>query len=110
MYINYEELGQRIAKKRKSLGLKQTELAEQIGCGDKHISSIEKARGIPSIDIIMKICDVLGTTPNYLLLDNIERNDKTEENLIRKIKILSKSKYTIEKLSSLLDWAIDNDL
>ncbi|MDR1627185.1 MAG: helix-turn-helix domain-containing protein [Oscillospiraceae bacterium] len=102
-------MGERIAKRRRSLGLKQVQANEMMERSDKYLSNIEKASSIPSIDVLMKICEVLDTTPDYLLLGTIQGEEKIEENIIQKIKILAKQKGKIEKLSSFLDWAIEND-
>ena len=77
MYVDYKEVGRRIAKKRKELGLKQSEVNEMAGLSDKYLSNIERASSIPSIDVLMKLCDVLGTTPDYLLLGTTA--DKSSE-------------------------------
>ena len=68
MYTDYKELGKRIARRRKQLGLKQSEVNEMAGLSDKYLSNIERAVSIPSIDVLMKLCDVLKTTPDHLLL------------------------------------------
>ena len=59
MYVDYKELGKRIAARRKALGLKQYQVNEMAELSDKYLSNIETARSIPSIDVLMKICDAL---------------------------------------------------
>lgn len=68
MYVDYKEVGRRIALRRKSLGLKQNIVNEMAGLSDKYLSNIETARSIPSIDVLMRICNALDTTPDYILL------------------------------------------
>ncbi|MBQ9482790.1 MAG: helix-turn-helix transcriptional regulator [Ruminiclostridium sp.] len=68
MYTDYKEFGKRIAKRRRQLGLSQTKVNEMAGLSDKYLSNIERAVSIPSIDVLMKICAVLKTTPDELLL------------------------------------------
>ncbi|MBR1810278.1 MAG: helix-turn-helix transcriptional regulator [Clostridia bacterium] len=68
MYVNYKEVGRRIAERRRELGLKQFEVNEMAGLSDKYLSNIERASSVPSIDVLMKLCDVLKTTPDHLLL------------------------------------------
>nr|MDA8221746.1 helix-turn-helix transcriptional regulator [Desulfitobacterium hafniense] len=41
MEINYKELGERIAKRRKVLNLTQDDVAEATGLSNNHISNIE---------------------------------------------------------------------
>ena len=71
VYVDYKEVGKRIAKRRKELGLKQRQVNEMAELSDKYLSNIETARSIPSIDVLMKICRVLKVTPDYLLLGSV---------------------------------------
>lgn len=71
MYVDYKLLGKRIAARRRELGLKQYQLNERAGLSDKYISCIETAKSIPSIDVFMRICDALETTPDHLLLGTV---------------------------------------
>lgn len=75
MYVNYKELGARIARRRRELGLKQYQVSERAGLSDKYISCIETAKSIPSIDVLMRICDALETTPDLLLLGAVEQTE-----------------------------------
>lgn len=68
MYVDYKEVGKRIAKRRKELGMKQFEVNEQAELSDKYLSNLERATSVPSVDVLMRLCDVLQTTPNALLL------------------------------------------
>ncbi len=68
MYVDYKEVGKRIAKRRKELGLKQSQVTEKAGLSDKYLSNIERATSILSIDVLMKLCAVLQITPDELLL------------------------------------------
>lgn len=77
MTIDYKEIGQRIAKRRKELGLKQYEVCEMIDVNYKYISNLETGRSAPSLEVIMKLCIALQTTPDYLLLGTVSAVDKT---------------------------------
>lgn len=68
-------MGNRIKLRRKELRIKQSELAEKLDISNNHISSIENGREKPSLDILLKICEELCVTPDYLLLGNIHAND-----------------------------------
>lgn len=68
-------MGNRIKLRRKELHIKQSELAEKLNISNNHISSIENGREKPSLDILLKICNKLQVTPDYLLLGNIHAND-----------------------------------
>lgn len=71
----YIIMGNRIKLRRKELRIKQSELAEKLDISNNHISSIENGREKPSLDILLKICEELCVTPDYLLLGNIHAND-----------------------------------
>lgn len=104
MYVDYKELGKRIATRRKELGLKQSQVNEMAGLSDKYLSNIERATSVLSIDVLMKICTVLEITPNDLLLGTTEENmgyDKAIESRLQAMSIEQK-KLTL----SLIDWIV----
>ncbi len=76
MMLDYAEIGKRISQKRKSMGLTQFEVCERCGISDRYLSNIERTRSIPSLDVILRICEVLETTPDYILLGT----NKTKSN------------------------------
>lgn len=71
MSIDYTALGKRIAKRRKELGLKQYEVCELVDVNYKYLSNIETGRSAPSLELIMSLCRVLKTTPDYFLLGTV---------------------------------------
>ncbi len=68
MELDYREIGRRIAKRRKELGLKQVQVCEAAGINDKYLSCIERATSIPSLEVIMKLAAALDTTPDTFLV------------------------------------------
>ena len=78
MYVDYKEVGRRIAARRKALGLKQNKVNEMAELSDKYLSNIETARSIPSIDVLMRICKALDTTPDHILLGAVKKNSGSE--------------------------------
>lgn len=68
-------MGNRIALRRRELNIKQGTLAEHLGVSNNHISSIENGRDKPSLDVLLKICEELKVTPDYILLGNIHPNN-----------------------------------
>lgn len=67
MELDKEELGRRIAKQRKKLKMKQSQLAEAVGVNSNHISGMEHGKVALSLECFVKICDTLKITPDYLL-------------------------------------------
>ena len=61
------EIGQRIQKERKALGLSQEQLAVAVGVSLNSISSIERGIFSPALDTFHEICDALMVSPDYLL-------------------------------------------
>ena len=53
--MDYVVLGKNIRKYRQMRGMRQEDLAEICDCGNSHIGQIENARGIPSLDMIVRI-------------------------------------------------------
>lgn len=47
MTIDYTEIGKRIARRRKALGLKQSEVEEKAGLGQKYLSILNVAFPFP---------------------------------------------------------------
>ncbi|MCF0120416.1 MAG: helix-turn-helix transcriptional regulator [Oscillospiraceae bacterium] len=62
----YRSLGLNIAFYRKSRGLSQSELAEEINISRTHMSRIETADCAVSLDVIFEICDALEVSPSRL--------------------------------------------
>lgn len=56
--------GEKIRNARKSLGLTQRQLAEQLGVSNTSISNWEKGLSRPDADMIQKLCDILRLQPN----------------------------------------------
>lgn len=62
----YERLGLNIGFYRKRKKLTQLQLAELADIDRSHISAIELGNVGASLDVIFKICDVLGVSPKEL--------------------------------------------
>ncbi len=60
-------LGKRINQLRKSKGMTSEQLSELCGVNAVHIRRIESGGSLPSFTLFVKICNVLGTSADYLL-------------------------------------------
>lgn len=78
MKLDYNEIGKRIAKRRKNLKLKQAEVEERANIGYKYLSNIERGKSIPSTEVIMRLAMALNTTPDEFLVGTV-RFDMPEE-------------------------------
>lgn len=65
--MDYITLGKNVRKYRLILGFSQEDLAEKCGCSNSHIGQIENARGIPSLDMAVRIANSLSITVDQLL-------------------------------------------
>ena len=74
MELDYSEIGRRIARRRKELGLRQVQVCEKAEINDKYLSCIERATSIPSLEVIMKLALALDTTPDEFLTGSIRQN------------------------------------
>jgi len=79
-------LGENIQTIRKCRGMKQQELADRIGINTQSLSKIERGVNYPTFDTLEKIMDVLGVTPNELLLGEWKYIDHTEPYIMDVIK------------------------
>lgn len=86
MHIDFNELGLRIKKRRRELGLKQNELSEMMGISNNYLSNIENGHSIPSLEVFSDICIKLKITPDLLLLGVI-RVDNIPENIKDNLKL-----------------------
>ena len=75
MELDRKELGRRIAKRRKEKKIRQYKLASNIGVDPTHLSSIEDGSVTPSLEVLVKICDLLEVTPDYLLEGTMHSNN-----------------------------------
>lgn len=108
MYVDYKEVGRRIAARRKTLGLKQNKVNEMADLSDKYLSNIETARSIPSIDVLMRICKALDTTPDQILLGAVKNEAGSEIGKIVGEKVASMSEKKQSIIMKIIK-AIDED-
>ena len=66
------ELGNKIAKKRKDLGMTQVEFAEKMNVTRQTVSRWEAGAVMPDIEKIGDIAELLGVSCDYLLKDEAE--------------------------------------
>lgn len=74
LYLN--EVGERIMRRRKKLGLTQEELAERSGLTTQFVSYAESGKRAMRPENLMKIAAALGVSTDYLLTGDIIDKDK----------------------------------
>ena len=84
---------------RKEANLSQEKLAEQLHITRQAVSKWESGQALPDADTCLKLCEVLGVSPNCLLLGEEQAppsNEVVEENTSKK------SSYTIFSIFMML--------
>lgn len=97
MELDYSEIGKRIARRRKELGLRQVEVCEKAGINDKYLSCIERATSIPSLEVIMKLAVALDTTPNEFLTGSIRYKNDEWHNVAELLRGMSPGQLNLAK-------------
>lgn len=77
--LDMSQLGERISKKRKELGLSQTDLANKVGVSYAQIGRYETKGVQPPAEVLNKIADELNTSIDYLI--NGESSEKAINSL-----------------------------
>lgn len=92
---DYKTIGKRFAERRRKLGMKQHELAELTELSDKYISNIERAYSIPSIEVILRLCDALQTTPDHILLGTSNADSDYIRIIEKKLQLLGEEQLKL---------------
>lgn len=108
MELDYSEIGRRIARRRKELGLKQVQVCERAGINDKYLSCIERATSIPSLEVIMKLAIALETTPDEFLTGTIRHESDEWQDVAEYLRNMNSQKLSLVK--SFLIWLSEQKL
>lgn len=87
--MDINNLGIEIKRNRKLLKLTQEQLAELIDVNPHYIYEIEKGLKIPSLPVLITICEQLHVSIDNLLSANVHTSDKDNDELDRLIKNLN---------------------
>ena len=108
MELDYSEIGKRIARRRKELGLRQVQVCERAGINDKYLSCIERATSIPSLEVIMKLALALDTTPDEFLTGSIRYESDEWRDIAELMRGMSTGQLDLAK--SFLTWLSEQKL
>lgn len=108
MELDYKEIGKRIARRRKELGLKQAEVEERAGIGQKYLSNIECSVSIPSIEVIMRLAIALDTTPDEFLVGTARHEDEAWRSVAQRLRGLDEKQLSLA--DHFLDWLSEQKL
>lgn len=76
------QIGKRIYKKRKEMGLTQEELADRSGLSQSFLTCIERGEKGPGYDSIIRISCALETSTDYLLLGVLSQEESNYINML----------------------------
>ncbi|MBD5129603.1 MAG: helix-turn-helix transcriptional regulator [Ruminococcaceae bacterium] len=108
-YVDYKEVGNRIAARRRELGLKQWQVEEKANLSFKYLSNIERGMTVISIDVLMRLCSVLQTTPDVLLVDTTSDDDNDyQKSMTSRLRQMSSQQARLAL--SLMDWILSQKL
>ena len=79
------ELGNKIAQKRKDLGMTQIEFADKLNVTRQTVSRWEAGTVMPDIDKIADIAGILGVSCDYLLKDDITEEESIVNRWLSKL-------------------------
>ncbi len=92
-------LADKIIKHRKRNGWSQEELAWKMSVSRQAVSKWESAQSIPELDKILLLAELFGVTTDYLLKDEIEDDELSDETAsdIRRVSLEEANKYLDER-------------
>jgi len=108
MELDYSEIGKRIARRRKELGLRQVQVCELAGINDKYLSCIERATSIPSLEVIMKLALALDTTPDEFLTGSIRYQNDEWKDVAELMRGMNTKQLMLAR--SFLSWLSNQDI
>lgn len=100
-----KEIGQRIFSRRKELRFTQEYVAEQMDVSIQMISNLEAGKKAIRPENLVKVCNVLDISADYILTGNRSEQELCE--LTAKIAHLSDSDY--QAIVTLVDSLLKND-
>lgn len=108
MELDYKQIGKRIARRRKELGLKQAAVEERADMAYKYLSSIERGISIPSTELIMRLAVALDTTPDEFLVGSARYQDDAWKSVAEKLRGLDEKQ--LELADRFITWVSEQNL
>ncbi|MBE6956999.1 MAG: helix-turn-helix transcriptional regulator [Ruminococcaceae bacterium] len=108
MELDYTEIGRRIARRRKKLGMKQSEAEERADIGYKYLSNIERGISIPSTEVVMRLAAALDTTPDEFLVGTSRQEDEAWKNVAELLRTMDEKQLAMAK--QFLVWLSEQDM
>jgi len=84
--MDYEDLGNRIRKKRRQMGWTQEMLATKIGVSTSFIGHVERATRTASLETLVEIANALEVSTDYLLAASLSGDEEVEWSELGKLR------------------------
>jgi len=99
------ELGNRIRNRRQEIGMSQEKIAEKAGISVNTVSRIEGGQSAMSIEIFIKIIQILGVDANELLGVNVLEDEGEYRLMFWRIRHLQQREQTVvlQTMEALVD-------
>ena len=108
MTLDYTEIGRRITRRRKQLGLTQEALSELVDISAPYMSNIERAVSIPSTEVIMRLAIALDTTPDEFLVGAARRDGEAWRDVAELLRPMDEKRLAMAR--GLLEWLREQDI
>lgn len=108
MQLDYAQIGKRIARRRKELGLKQAEVCERAEISDKYLSCIERATSIPSLEVVIRLALALDTTPDEFLTGSVRHQEESWRDVAELLRGMDGKQLALAR--SFLTWMTEQEL
>lgn len=102
--IDLQAIGDRISKRRKQLNYTQEILAEKMNVSVQMISNLERGNKAIKIENLIKICDILDVSADYILTGKHIEKDITSA--LGKISQLNDTDFKM--IDMLIDYCLEN--
>lgn len=109
MALDYQQLGRRIAARRRSLGLRQVQVCEKCDINSNYLSNIERAKSIPSLEVFLRICQALDATPDELLAGAVRWEGQEQWECVAE-KLRGLNQKQLELADCFITWASEQQL
>ena len=105
MNLDYAEIGRRIARRRRMLDITQEMLAEWAEISPQYVSNIERAKSIPSTEVIMRLAEILNTTPDEFLVGTARFEDQRWRTISERLRGMSDGQ--LDMIGNFITWVAE---
>ena len=85
--LNFEQIGKKLREKRVSQGFTQEYVASMVNVNTSHVSNIENNHVKVSLSTLVKMCNTLNTTVDYILFDEYDSRDSVlDKEILKELK------------------------